>query len=162
MYIIIGVFVFLLCYVLTPAVIRMSWHIGAIDVPLDGRRMHRRSIPRDGGVAIFLAFLVGLFLLNAWDAYLTCLAFGCGIMVLVGLADDIFGLGAWAKLLFQIAAATAAVSGSGISTGWWSVAAVFWIVLLTNAHNFIDGLDGLLCGCGAIECLMLGACFFLS
>ena len=57
MYVLIGLFVFLLCYVLTPIVIRLGWRIGAVDVPLDGRRMHRRSIPRDGGIAIFLSFL---------------------------------------------------------------------------------------------------------
>lgn len=162
MYILIGLFVFLLCYVFTPIAIRLAWRIGAVDVPLDGRRMHRRSIPRDGGVAIFLSFLLGLAVLNEWDAFLTCLAFGCGIMVLVGLADDIFGLGVWAKLLFQTATATAAVLGSGVANGMWSVVAVFWVVLLINAHNFIDGMDGLLCGCGAIECLMLGACFFVA
>ena len=100
MYVMIGLFVFLLCFVLTPVVTRFAWRIGAIDVPLDGRRMHRRSIPRDGGVAIFSSFLIGLLILNEWDAKLACLAFGCGIMMLVGLADDIFGLSVWAKLLF--------------------------------------------------------------
>lgn len=162
MYVVIGLFVFLLCYVLTPIVTRLAWKIGAIDVPLDGRRMHRRSIPRDGGVAIFASFLIGLAVLSEWDAFLTSLALGCGIMVLVGLADDIFGLGAWIKLLLQVAVATAAILGSGKVTGIWVFAAVFWVVLLINAHNFIDGMDGLLCGCGAIECLMLGACFFIA
>ena len=162
MYLIIGLFVFLLCYVLTPIVTRLAWRIGAVDVPLDGRRMHRRSIPRDGGVAIFLSFLVGLAVFNKWDAFLTAIAFGCGIMMLVGLADDIFGLGVWAKLLFQTATATAAVLGSGAVDGIWVAFAVLWVVLLINAHNFIDGMDGLLCGCGAIECLMLSACFFIS
>lgn len=162
MYVLIGLFIFLLCYVLTPVMIRLAWHIGAVDVPLDGRRMHRRSIPRDGGVAIFLSFLLGLVVLNEWNVFLTSLALGCGIMVLVGLADDIFGLGAWAKLLFQTAAATAAVLGSGVADGIWAAAAVFWVVLLVNAHNFIDGMDGLLCGCGSIECLMLGACFLIA
>ena len=162
MYILIGLFVFLLCYVLTPAVTRLAWRIGAVDVPLDGRRMHRRSIPRDGGLAIFLSFLLGITVLNEWDFFLASLAFGCLIMVFVGLADDIFGLGVWAKLLFQTAAATAAVLGSGIASGVWAALAVFWVVLLINAHNFIDGMDGLLCGCGAVECLMLGACFFVA
>lgn len=162
MYVVIGLFVFLLCYVLTPVVARLAWKIGAVDIPLDGRRMHRRSIPRDGGVAIFAAFLVGLAVLDEWDIFLICLAFGSGIMVLVGLADDIFGLGAWAKLLFQIAVATAAVFGIGKTEGLWTVGAIFWVVLLTNAHNFIDGMDGLLCGCGAVESLMLGACFFIA
>lgn len=162
MYIIIGLFVFLLCYVLTPAVTKIAWYIGAVDVPLDGRRMHRRSIPRDGGVAIFISFLVGLAILEEWDSFVISLAFGSFAMMLVGLADDIFGLGAWAKLLLQIGIAIAAVWGSEIANGIWTVAAVFWVVLLINAHNFIDGLDGLLCGCGAIECLMLGACFLIA
>ena len=162
MYVIIGLFVFLLCYVLTPIVTRLAWRIGAVDVPLDGRRMHRRSIPRDGGVAIFASFFAGLAVLNEWDVFLVYLAIGCGMMVLVGLADDILGLGAWIKLIFQTTAATVAVLGSGIVSGIWAIAAIFWVVLLINAHNFIDGMDGLLCGCGAIECLMLGACFFIA
>ena len=162
MYVLIGLFVFLLCYVLTPVAIRIAWYIGAVDVPLDGRRMHRRSIPRDGGVAIFLSFLLGLAVLNEWDNFLISLVFGSAIMLLVGLADDVFELGAWAKLLFQTATATAAVLSCGIVEGVWAVVAVVWVVLLINAHNFIDGMDGLLCGCGAIECLMLGACFFIA
>lgn len=162
MYVIIGLFVFLLCYVLTPIAARLAWRIGAVDVPLDGRRMHRRSIPRDGGVAIFASFFAGLAVLNAWDVFLVYLALGCGMMVLAGLADDVFGLGAWIKLIFQTIVATVAVLGSGIVSGAWAVAAIFWVVLLINAHNFIDGMDGLLCGCSAIECLMLAACFFLA
>jgi len=162
MYVIIGLFVFLLCYVLTPLVTKIGWHIGAVDVPLDGRRMHRRSIPRDGGVAIFLSFLTGLAILGEWDPFLISLAFGSTVMMLAGLADDIFGLGAWAKLLLQITTVAVAVLGSGAVEGIWSIAAVFWVVLLINAHNFIDGLDGLLGGCSAIECLMLGACFFIA
>ena len=162
MYVLIGVFVFLLCYVLTPAVARLAWKIGAVDVPLDGRRMHRRSIPRDGGIAIFLSFLLGLAVLNEWNLFLICLAFGSAVMMIVGLADDIFGLDAWAKLLFQVAVASGVIFGGKIVDGIWAIAAVFWVVLLVNAHNFIDGMDGLLCGCGAIECLMLGACFFIA
>ena len=162
MYVLIGVLVFLLCYVLTPVVARLAWKIGAVDVPLDGRRMHRRSIPRDGGIAIFLAFLIGLTVLNEWTPFSIFLAFGCTAMVLVGLADDIFGLGAWAKLLFQVAISASVILGGKIVDGIWAIAAVFWVVLLVNAHNFIDGMDGLLCGCGAIECLMLGACFLIA
>lgn len=162
MYVWIGLFIFFFCYVLTPIVLRLAWRIGAVDVPLDGRRMHRKSVPRDGGVAILTSFLLGLIILNEWDTFLISLAFGSGMMMLVGLADDIFGLGAWAKLLFQTAVATATVLGSGIAEGIWAAVAVFWVVLLINAHNFIDGMDGLLCGCVAIECLMLGASFFLG
>ena len=162
MYLMQGLFVFLFCFVLTPVVKYLAWLIGAVDVPLDGRRMHRHSIPRNGGIAIIVSFLVGLFLLNEWDAYITCFAFGCGFMMLVGLADDIFGLGAWTKLFLQTVTAATAIWGSGIVDGVWLFVALFWVVLLINAHNFIDGLDGLLCGCGSIECLMLGAYFFIA
>ena len=161
MYIVIGLFVFLLCYVLTPIVARAAWWFGAVDVPLDGRRMHRRSIPRDGGIAIFLSFLLGLTILNEWNTFLIYFTFGCVSMLLVGLIDDIVGLGAWVKLLLQISTATVVVLKGELVEGIWVIAAIFWIVFLINAHNFIDGMDGLLCGCGAIECLMLGACFFI-
>ncbi len=162
MYFLIALFSFLLCYVATPAVIMLSWRLGAVDVPMDRRRMHSQSIARGGGMAMFLSFFVGVALLNAWEPYLISLVLGSSILFLVGFADDVFGLSAWAKLLFQVAAAGAAVLGSGIAQGMWIFVAVFWVVLMTNAHNFIDGLDGLLCGCGAVEGLMLGACFFLA
>ena len=162
MYVFVLLFVFLLCFVVTPAVILLSWRIGAVDVPLDGRRMHRKSVPRGGGIAIFLSFFVGVALLNLWNVETGALVLGSGIMFLVGLADDVFGLGAWAKLFFQTVAALASVLASGYTNGAGIVLAVFWVVLLTNAHNFIDGLDGLLCSCGAVEGLMLGACFFLA
>ena len=127
MYIVIGLFVFLMCYVLTPIVIRLAWKIGAVDVPLDGRRMHRRSIPRDGGVAIFVSFLLGLAAFDEWSTFLTFFALGCALMMLAGLIDDMVGLGVLPKMLLQAAVATVAVFGSGIVDGIWAIAAIVWI-----------------------------------
>ena len=94
-----------LSFVLTPAVIGFSWCIGAVDIPCDGRRMHCQSIPRAGGIAIFSAFAVALAAGGRLTHDQVVILCGGGLMLLVGLADDVFCLGAWTKLFFQIAAA---------------------------------------------------------
>ena len=147
----IGILTFCVTYVLVPPVIALSWRIGAVDVPSDWRRMHSQSISRAGGMAIFASFLLGCAMLGEHTSFLMC-AYGGGVLLFaVGLADDLFCLGAWSKLLFQIAVATAAVLGSGIASGAENFLAIVWVLALTNAHNFIDGLDGLFAGCAAIE-----------
>lgn len=151
--------VFALCYVLVPPVTALAWRIGAVDVPRDWRRMHPKSIPRAGGLAIYLSFLIGCIAIGSPSSFLICTLGGGALLLAVGLADDIFCLGAWTKLLFQIATATAAVLGSGIVSGRKAFWAVLWVLTLTNAHNFIDGLDGLFAGCAAIECGALCLCF---
>lgn len=161
MFLLITLFVFSLTFVLTPTVIALAWRIGALDVPRDARRMHRTQIPRNGGLAIMLPIFLGCWLLGDASHFLLSALCGAGLMLAVGLADDMFCLGAWTKLLFQIAAATAAVLGSGIAQGGAWMLAVLWVVMLTNAHNFIDGMDGLLAGCGAIEAGLLAAVHFL-
>ncbi len=140
-----------LSFVLTPAIIGLSWHIGAVDVPCDGRRMHHQSIPRAGGIAIYTAFLISCLVGDFLTHELVCILCGGGLMLLVGLADDIFCLGAWVKFFFQSSAALACVLGVGTQSALETVCAVFWVLALTNAHNFIDGLDGLFSGCAAIE-----------
>ncbi|MBQ7334884.1 MAG: undecaprenyl/decaprenyl-phosphate alpha-N-acetylglucosaminyl 1-phosphate transferase [Clostridia bacterium] len=161
MSVLIALFVFGLAFALTPAVIGLSWKIGAVDVPQDWRRMHLESVPRAGGLAIVLPFLLGCALLGESSPFLIATLCGGGLMLAVGLADDIFCLGAWSKLFFQIAAASAAVLGSGATDGMGTALGIFWVVTLTNAHNFVDGLDGLFAGCATIESLLLGLALFL-
>lgn len=124
--------------------------IGAIDAPRDDRRMHTKPVARIGGVAVFSAFLIGAAILLAaepslWSEYIAALIFGGGVIVLGGLADDIYKLGPWQKMLYQALAALVAVAfGVRISDGLpGALLTVFWCVLLTNAFNLIDGLDGL-------------------
>ena len=128
---------------------------GAIDVPRDWRRMHKKSLPRNGGMAIYIAFLVGCSVIGmrnpAWGFALV----GSGLMVGVGLVDDICTLSPWVKLAFQIPAAFLATRITPLGT-LDAFFATVWILMLTNAHNFIDGLDGLFCGCSAIESAALG------
>lgn len=141
---------------LLPPLIRLSWRIGALDVPRDDRRMHRDSVPRVGGVAIFAATLSAALLSGAGAAERYALA-GAAMVFAVGLADDLFTLPAWLKLFFQLVAAAFAVGAGGVAKGIWGFAAVFWVILLTNAHNLIDGLDGLFAGAASVEAVGLFA-----
>jgi UDP-GlcNAc:undecaprenyl-phosphate GlcNAc-1-phosphate transferase len=123
--------------------------------------MHREPVPRAGGLGIVIPLLLMLGVFGLGGEVLPVLA-GTALMLLVGLADDVFCLSPAIKLLFQSAAALAAVLGSGGTEGVGTLFAVLWVVLLTNAHNLVDGMDGLFCGCAMIECLMLGASLWLS
>ena len=143
---------------LLPLLITLSWRIGALDVPKDGRRMHRDSVPRVGGVAIFSAVLFAVLLRGNGEGLKYTLT-GAAIVFAVGLADDLFTLPAWLKLFFQVVAAAFAVGGEGTIGGVWAFAAVFWVILLTNAHNLIDGLDGLFAGAAIVESIGLAAIF---
>ncbi len=146
---------FTLSFVTVPLVIALAWRIGAVDTPCDGRRMHRESIPRAGGLSIFFGFFAACLLAGEVSHLAACALGGGALILLVGLADDIFCLDAWVKFFFQIAATTAAVLGSGVATGGGAILSVLWVLMLTNAHNFIDGLDGLFAGVSAVEGIAL-------
>ena len=152
----------LLAYTMTPAVRVLAFKIGAVDIPLDGRRIHKKPIPRIGGLAIYLSFLISTLLFCDVSRVLITIWIGGFALVAIGILDDIFRLNAWIKLIVQIAVAVFAVCngnlidhvnlGGYISLGIFAFPlTIFWIVGLTNAINFIDGLDGLACGVSAIS-----------
>lgn len=148
--------VFFCVVCLMPFVWNYAWRIGALDIPKDWRRMHRKTVPRNGGMAITGAFLLGCAMLGVRDTFFGY-ALGCGSLIFwVGLIDDIRNLPPRIKFLVQMLCALA-VSYKGMQCrGIVLVGAFFWILLLTNAHNFIDGLDGLFCGCTAMEAFAVG------
>ncbi|HIV68778.1 MAG TPA: undecaprenyl/decaprenyl-phosphate alpha-N-acetylglucosaminyl 1-phosphate transferase, partial [Candidatus Butyricicoccus stercorigallinarum] len=147
--------------------------IGAIDVPKDARRMHKKPIPRLGGLAIYLAFiLVSLFFAQKNVQNLT-IFLGSAIIVVLGIFDDRDALGAKFKFCIQlIAAAIPVVFGNlrieritnpnlfsddlYLEFGPLSILiTIIWIVAITNAVNLIDGLDGLAVGVSAIACMTM-------
>jgi len=159
---------FLMC----PLVKSFAYKIGAIDVPKDGRRMHKTPVPRLGGLAIFLGFIVSLLLFVPVDVPLRGILLGAVIIVVLGVVDDITPLRALFKFFVQIAAALVAVyhgvvinvlsNPNVFSTdpywllGWLSVpVTVLWIVGITNSVNLIDGLDGLANGVSTISALTM-------
>ena len=165
---------FLVALITTPIVKSLARKWGAVDVPKDGRRMHDHPIPRMGGLAIFLGFLLSVILFipfvqpDGLGFQLKGMLLGAFIIVVLGILDDIYALPALPKLIVQIVAAVIAVwSGNVIETisnpnifsndlywelGWLSIpVTVIWIVAVTNAVNLIDGLDGLACGVSTIS-----------
>lgn len=164
----------LLSYTLTPLVRVLSFKIGAIDVPKDRRRMHKKPIPLIGGLAIFLSFLLTSLFFCDITSELLLLFGGALLIVIVGILDDIYCLNAWLKLIAQIAAAAIPVlggiqitrielGGSYVELGIWSIPlTIFWITGLTNAINFIDGLDGLSCGVSTISSISIFAVLIIQ
>ena len=157
----------LLAYASTPIVRVLAFKIGAVDVPLDNRRIHKKPIPRIGGLAIYLSFTVTTLLFCDFSKELVAIWIGGAILVILGILDDIYRLNAWLKLAVQLAVAGFAVwngciidhinlGGVYIHLGYLSIPlTIFWIAGLTNAINYIDCLDGLACGVSAISSLSM-------
>jgi UDP-GlcNAc:undecaprenyl-phosphate GlcNAc-1-phosphate transferase len=142
---------FLTACVAVPAVRVLAWRMGAVDVPRDGRRLHSKRMPRCGGLAIFAALTVGALTSGVGKG--SAILAGGMILLAVGLADDIYTLSPILKLTGQVIAAYIASKPiEGVS----GIFAIAWIVLLSNAHNLIDGMDGLMTGTAVIECAVLG------
>ncbi|MBO5275034.1 MAG: undecaprenyl/decaprenyl-phosphate alpha-N-acetylglucosaminyl 1-phosphate transferase [Clostridia bacterium] len=157
----------LISFTTTPLVRVLAYKIGAIDVPKDNRRMHKKPMPLIGGVAIFLGFTLSSMLFAEFSPQLVALWFGGLVIVIMGVLDDVFDLNPFVKLAVQFVAAFIAVS-QGIVIEFITIfdqmivfgklavpITVLWIVGLTNAINIIDGLDGLSCGVSAICSLSL-------
>ena len=148
--------------VLTPLAIVIAPKIGAMDIPKDERRMHKKPIPRFGGLGIYIGVAVSLLLFVPIGKQHMGFIIGGGILVALGIVDDIRGIKPLVKLAGQIAAAALAacfdikVIGVGklVFPVWFSIIiTIAWIVGITNAINLIDGLDGLAAGVACISCL---------
>ena len=162
----------LISFIATPVVKSIAQMVGAVDVPKDNRRMHNHPIPRMGGLAIFLGFLLSTLIFVPMSSSMRGMLLGAVIIVVLGIFDDIYSLRAMFKFVVQIIAALVAVlSGNVIETlsnphvfsadPYWNLgilavpATVIWIVAITNAVNLIDGLDGLACGVSTISSMTL-------
>lgn len=169
-----------LALLFTPAVRRQAVRWGALDVPNDARRIHRRPIPRLGGIAIFLAFIFALALapllgtsvsgyFRAHWGDISGLLLPAALIFLFGVYDDFRGATAKFKLLVQtVAAALLYAYGFGFHSvslpfgGNWDFplylsfpATWLWVVGITNAFNLIDGMDGLAAGASGFALLSI-------
>ena len=98
----------------TPIVRVLAYKIGAVDVPRDNRRMHKKPMPLLGGLSIFLGFTVSGLLFCDLTPSLIAAWLGGLLIILIGILDDKYSLNAWIKLLGQIAAAAIAVGLGGV------------------------------------------------
>lgn len=165
---------FAFTFATTPLVRRLAFRIGAIDIPRDARRMHKKPTPRIGGLAIIFGFAVATVCFAQWSKPLIGTLAGAAIIAVMGFVDDCKNLPAKLKFVIQIIAALVVIFVGEIKIdvftnpnlfsdnpywvlpGWLSVTlTVIWIVFITNAVNFIDGLDGLAAGVSAIMSVSL-------
>lgn len=168
-------------FLMTPPVKRFAEKVGAIDVPKDERRVHNHPIPRMGGLAIFIGFVLSLLIFVDVSTPVLGILLGALIIVVMGAIDDIVNLNAWIKLAGQIVAAVVAIRCGIVfdaisNPNPFSEQATFvlasylpipltllWIVGCTNAVNLIDGLDGLAVGVSTISSLtMLVVALFVA
>ena len=165
---------FAFTFATTPLVRRFAFKIGAIDIPTDNRRMHKKPTPRIGGLAIIFGFTVATLCFAQPSRQLYGTLAGAAIIAVMGVIDDCKNLPAKLKFVIQIIAALVVVFAGDIKIDvftnpnflsdnpywvlpeWLSVTlTVIWIVFITNAVNFIDGLDGLAAGVSAIMSISL-------
>lgn len=149
---------FFLTYLLTPAMRLAAARLNIMDLP-DERKIHKKPTPKLGGLAIYMAYVLVIFFNFDFSIELKGVIIGGTIILLVGLMDDIRSLRASWKLAGQIFASSALVL-SGVKFNflpevWWGhageiVLTFIWVVGITNAVNFFDGMDGLAAGLTAI------------
>ena len=164
---------FLVSIFVVPAVIYFSEKKGLMDAPGE-RKIHDHPVPRLGGVAVWLStMLTFLFLVflsyYPYGSLLSGILLGSSLMFLLGLIDDIYCLDAKFKLFIQLAIATIVFClgirieniylpfGISFSLGFlsWFVTTA-WIVGVSNAVNFIDGVDGLAGSVISVSAVTLG------
>ncbi len=156
--------------VTTPFAKWVSIKVGAIDQPKN-RGVHTEPMPRMGGIAIVLGFMVTVLIIYPFYPHMDLIQFGgfmvgAWIIAILGAVDDMKNLPAKLKLCVQIVAALVVIfTGTQIRVVLWPITATLqmfsvpitlvWIVGVTNAVNLIDGLDGLAAGVSSIAALCL-------
>jgi len=159
---------FALALIIVPVVRSFCLKKGLVDIPND-RKVHKKPIPRLGGVAIWLCAMLTFVILvfvnwnYPYGNGLSGILVGGSIMFLLGLVDDLYDLSPKFKLIVQIGAALIAFLlgvrieilfnpfGVPLHLGIFSLPiTLIWLVGISNAMNFIDGVDGLAGGVSAI------------
>ncbi|MCH8525159.1 MAG: undecaprenyl/decaprenyl-phosphate alpha-N-acetylglucosaminyl 1-phosphate transferase [Balneolales bacterium] len=149
-----------------------------MDLPDNGRKQHKAPTPTLGGVGIFFGFVLSISIVGGFMApdYFPFLIAGITLLFVVGIKDDLMGVSAKKKLVAQILASVMVVYGGGIYIpelgglfGINSIPAhlsqpfsVFAMVIILNAYNLIDGVDGLAGSVGFIASATLGTFLFLN
>ena len=154
--------------ILTPVIREFTFRRGWVDAP-SKRKVHTSAMPRLGGVAIYIGFFFSILSLLISpnerirqiynEPLLIWIAFGSVPLFIMGVWDDFRRINPFFKLAVQITAACVAYFGglriANLAMPWGASyslgiaslpVTVFWIILVTNALNLIDGLDGLAAG----------------
>ena len=160
----------LISFGLTPVVIRIARALGVLDIPAS-RKVHATPTPLLGGLAIYVAFTLAILANSILDRQVVAILLGATLLVVVGVVDDIVEVPAVIKMLAQLVAA-GIVIGSGVvltlfPQAWLGdaidiVLTIVWLLGITNAMNFADGMDGLATGLSIITASFLALFAFLT
>ncbi len=155
---------FAVAFTLTPVLIRLGIRWGLVDQPSE-RKIHAMPIPRIGGLAVYLGFVGAILINSILEDWMVAILLAGSLLLVVGIVDDARGLPAWLRLGVQLLGA-----GMVIYTGKMltlfppgpfgttiNVLLTFlWIVGITNAFNFFDGMDGLAAGMAMLMAFFMG------
>lgn len=168
---------FILVVFTIPPIIRVA-HSKRLFDPVNERKIHKKTIPPLGGVAIFIGFVIATVVATdgiRFDELKYILA-SVIVMFFIGLKDDLMDISAWKKLIVQIFAAFLLV-GMGdlrftnlhgvfgiydIGVVLSVIISVFTVIVIINAFNLIDGVDGLASGLAMTSTILLGYWFFIA
>ena len=155
-------FVFLVVVLIIPIIIKIAHHVNALDIP-NARKVHKKPMPRLGGLAIFLGFLVGYMVFCKPTVQMNSILIGSFFIILLGTFDDIKPLTPLIKFGGQLLAAIIVVyygnivmqdiSAFGLYINFGILAkpiTILFIAAVINCMNLIDGLDGLAGGIATI------------
>jgi UDP-GlcNAc:undecaprenyl-phosphate GlcNAc-1-phosphate transferase len=156
-------------YLLTPLLVAAASVLGFFDIP-SHRKIHSQPTPLMGGIAIYVAFMISVLANSIFSPKVIGILIGSTLVAGTGLVDDIVGVNHRLKLFIQLIA-TVIVMYTGVSLilmpqAWIGSTIVngfltiLWIVGITNAMNFFDGMDGLAAGLSSIISFFLGILAF--
>ncbi|OIP99574.1 MAG: hypothetical protein AUK35_06810 [Zetaproteobacteria bacterium CG2_30_46_52] len=153
-----------IAYALMPMVIRFAHAIDALDYP-SARRVHAKPTPRIGGLAVIIAVNLALLLNFNYSLAFKGVVLSALIVGLMSLWDDIKGLSASIKLAGQMLAVVVLIYCDVMihfaPQVWWGVGLEYlvtavWVIGISNAFNFLDGINGLAASLATVTCLFMG------
>ena len=165
-------------YVTVPLLRSVAFKLDLYDKPDGERKLHTDYVPTLGGIALFLAFFVG-FSISGFAGQMQGYSYFAAAMMMLfftGMKDDLVGLSPLKKLLVEVAVGMMLIFGSGIYiSNFYGVLGIgelpfavsvvitlFTMIVVVNAYNLIDGVDGLAGGIGVIASLFFGIGFFVA
>lgn len=149
-------------YIITPLVAMLARAFKILDLPAKNK-LHKKPIPRLGGIAVFIAYFFSLFITKNLDSASGVIIFGGIAVLFLGILDDIFRVPAVVKLIY-ISVLTFILARQGVVVHLFEglfflklIITFLWIVGVTSAFNAVDNMDGLAAGLGVIA----AATFFI-
>ena len=160
-----------LTYGIMPWVIRLAGRFGAMDIP-GGRRLHSQPTPRLGGLAVLISANATLFLNFNYSLALKGVCISALCVAMISMLDDIYDVSAKTKLLVQVLACglmmafgvhIEMIPGQAWEGDFLEFAITLtWMVGITNAFNFLDGINGLAASLATTVCLLMALLALLT